>query len=75
MFDDIQVGARVKCRHQDREEGIVVRIYAHNPANPIEDHGLVEVKITDPGKSRYLKTGDLEHYVHYLWDEHLEILS
>lgn len=71
----MKVGAKVKCINKfgDGEEGIVDYILEHDPIDPIEAHGMIQVQITDPGKSKYLKIGDFEHYVHYRWNEWLRI--
>lgn len=58
------------------EEGIVTNVTIHNPENPIEEHGFIEVKITKlSGRKTYLQIGDLEHYSEYNWKNSMSIID
>lgn len=70
----MKVGLRVKSLHPSGEEGEVIFVRVHNPANPIEEHGMIEFRITNPCKSTYLKVGESEHYTEYNWEEHLRVI-
>lgn len=52
----------------------VTKVRKCNPKNPIEEHGIIELKIVDPRKTTYQK-GDLEHFAHYNWSQYLKIIS
>lgn len=78
----IKVGDKVKelpmLKHQRNKKGfvaIVTSVEPHNPENPVEEHGFVEVEILEKGTmSPLLDIGDLEHYGHSNWEKCLKIL-
>lgn len=70
----MKVGLRVKSLLPSGEEGEVIFVHDHNPSNPIEEHGTVELRVTNPCKSTYLRVGDSEHYTEYNWDKFLKVI-
>jgi len=64
----IKVGDRVKdIAFNARATGVVTWLTRHNPENPIEEHGIIEVLFDD--------SLDREHYAEYGWDKVLEIVT
>ncbi len=57
------------------EKGIVTDIIPHNPKNPVEEHGMVEVKFTELSKLSKLKIGECEHYCEYNWQSSMKIID
>lgn len=71
----MKVGLKVKSLLPSAEEGEVIFVREHNPANPIEEHGTVELRVTNPCNSTYLKVGESEHYTEYNWEKFLKVIS
>lgn len=72
----LKIGSKVKMISFGDFEGVVEKIMLHNPDNPVEEHGMIEIRITKLGKKdKYLAVGDLEHVVHYQWNYHMEVIG
>jgi len=53
-------------------EGVVKEVFV---GHDIEDHGGITIEVTKvTEKYNYLKPGDEEHFVHFGWEEHLEVI-
>ena len=63
-------GLRVQC--VDGWIGVVVKMYDHNPENPIEEHGCVYI-----WQEEQMEYGgdNCEHYAHSNWQEFLRVID
>lgn len=68
----IKIGDKVRTTYESDVEGVVTNILT---GKNIEDHGFVEIQVTKVHKSSYLKVGDFEDYVHFGWNNSLEIIE
>ena len=71
----IEVGSRVRAKGALQGlEGLIVRV---REGTSRENHGTIEVKVTNisvPENYSWLKVGDLEHFVHFEWQDALELI-
>jgi hypothetical protein len=67
---DIKVRDKVETipmgKWDNPTRGVVRKVWKHNPKNPREDHGSIEVKMED---------GITEHFAHYKWHKLLKVIK
>lgn len=71
---NIKIGDKVKTiGYYKGIEGIVSRV---DKGVSTEDHGTIEIRVTkvNTKKFKWLKVGDLEHFVHFDWQDNLTII-
>lgn len=66
----LKLGDVLRSRYTG-EEGEITVLDLPGP----EWHGTIELKITNPGRSTYLKVGFLEHYSYENWQKHMKLVS
>ena len=76
----IKIGDRVRSiSHWVGIEGFVEDLNDWADAGPlnVENHGIIEIRLTwvDPKRYKYLKAGDLAHFVLYEWWKALEVIE
>lgn len=66
-----------KVRSKGHFAGIEGRVTQVDVGVSTEDHGGIEIRVTKVNSKKYnwLKVGDLEHFVHYDWQDSLEIID
>jgi hypothetical protein len=73
----IKIGDRVrtipKTNNSRACDAVVVDVVEHDPDNPIEDHGCVEVRFEN--KRPFIWTQELEQYTHSNWQAYLRIIE
>jgi hypothetical protein len=53
-------------------EGVVTEV---SIGHDVEDHGGIEIRVTkSSGEQSWIEIGSLEHFVHFGWEKHLQIL-
>lgn len=56
--------------------GIEGEVISMDLGYDIEDHGCIEIRVTKSSDSKFrVEIGELEHFVHFGWKEHLEVIK
>jgi hypothetical protein len=73
----LKIGNRVKdLKFHVGMTGTVIGIEYSDPANPIEDHGSITVRLDPKYVGKFpCSPKDEEHYVEYGWEEFLEVID
>jgi preprotein translocase subunit YajC len=67
----LQVGSTI--RDIGGIEGVILSI---KKGSSVENHGTIEVRITKiPKQQKYVSVGDIEHYVHYDWQNYIRVIE
>ena len=73
----IQVGDRVRTIPQTTSEracdGTVVAVIEHNPENPVEDHGFIDIRFEDKRPDSWSQ--EVESYTHHNWEKLLRVVK
>ena len=68
---NLKIGSKI--RDISGIEGIVLSI---KKGFSVENHGIIEVKVTKiPQRQKYVSVGDIEHYVHYEWQNYIKVIE